>query len=150
MIRTTATLAAALMLAAPAFADGHASGDAAAGEDTFRQCVTCHVIESPEGETIAGRGQANRQAPNLYGIMGRQAGSVAEYTRYKDSIVEAGEAGLMWDEATFVEYVQDPNSFLKEYLDNSRARSGMSFRVRSEDDAKNLWAYLVQFGGESM
>lgn len=150
MIRTT-TFLAAIALGAPAFAASHAaSGDAEAGEAAFRQCQTCHVVESPEGETLAGRGPANRQAPNLYGLAGRPAGSVEGYTRYRDSIVAAGEAGLMWDEASFVAYVQDPNAFLKETLGDNGARSGMSFRVRSEEDAVNLWAYLATFGGEEM
>ncbi len=145
MLRTT-TLIAGLTLAAPAFAESHATGDAAAGEDVFRQCVTCHVIQDEAGETIAGRGQPNRAAPNLYGVWGRQAGVIEDF-RYSDSMVEAGEAGLMWDEESFVAYVQDPTGFLREYLDDNRARGKMSYRVRSEDDATNVWAYLVQFGG---
>ncbi|MBV0914215.1 c-type cytochrome [Anianabacter salinae] len=145
MLRTTAILA-AMTLSAPAFAASHATGDAAAGEDVFRQCITCHVIQDDDGETIAGRGQPNRAAPNLYGVWGRQAGTIEEFN-YSDSMVEAGEAGLMWNQEDFVAYVQDPTGFLREYLDDNRARGKMSFRVRSEDDAANVWAYLVQFGG---
>jgi cytochrome c len=153
MTRIT-TFLAAVAFAAPAFAESHGgapSGDAAAGEEAFnRQCVTCHVIEDGDGETIAGRGPANRTAPNLYGVAGRQAGSVEGFGRYRDSIVEAGEAGLMWNEEDFLVYAQDPQGFLREYLDDNRARSGMSYRVRSEEDAANIWAYLAQFGATEM
>ena len=147
MLRIT-TLFAAAALAAPAFAESHAAaptGDAAAGEDAFRQCQTCHVVESPTGETLAGRGPANRQAPNLYGMVGRQAGIIEEF-RYSDSLVEAGEAGLMWNEEEFAKYVMDPTGYLKEFLDNNRARGKMSFRLRSAEDAANIYAYLAQFG----
>jgi len=129
-----------------AFADGHASGDAAAGEEAFGQCVTCHVIVDAEGETIAGRNA--RTGPNLYGVVGRTAG-VVEGFRYGNSLVEAGEAGLVWDEASFVAYVQDPNGFLREYLDNRRARGKMAYQVRGADaatEAANLYAYLASVG----
>ena len=146
MLRIT-TLLAAAAFAAPAMAQ-EPSGDAEAGESTFRQCQTCHVVQSPDGETIAGRGPANRQAPNLYGVVGRQAG--IEDFRYSDDMVDAGEAGLNWTEEEFVAYVQDPTGYLREYLDDNRARGKMSFRVRSEEDAADLYAYLAQFGAQEM
>lgn len=124
-----------------AFAEGHmGSGDPAAGEAVFNQCQTCHVVVNEAGETLAGRNA--RTGPNLYGIAGRVAGAIEDF-RYSDSIAEAGEAGLVWDEESFVSYVQDPTGFLREYLDDNRARGQMAFRVRSEDDAKNLYAYLA-------
>ena len=46
---------AASLLAAPAFAGGHASGDAAAGEKLFNQCQSCHVVQDDDGNTLAGR-----------------------------------------------------------------------------------------------
>jgi cytochrome c len=151
-IKTVAIAGAIAFAALPAFAEGHASGDAAAGEEAFGQCVSCHVVVSPEGETLAGRNA--KTGPNLYGVMGRQAGSAEDF-RYGDGIIAAGAGGdgfegLMWDEASFVAYVQDPTGFLREYTNDRRARGKMSYRVRSEDDAKNLWAYLSQFGAENM
>lgn len=134
-MKLTPAAIALLALAAPA-----AAQDIAAGERAFNQCATCHVVENPEGTVLAGRNA--KQGPNLYGVAGRQAGTVEGF-RYGDSMVEAGEKGLVWDEATFVEYVQDPNKFLRTYLDNNRARGNMAFRVRSEDDARNLWAYIT-------
>ena len=40
-----------------------ASGDAAAGERAFNQCVACHVVEDAAGETLSGR--YGRTRPNL-------------------------------------------------------------------------------------
>ncbi|MEM7489200.1 MAG: cytochrome C [Pseudomonadota bacterium] len=135
---------AATLLAAPAFADGHASGDAAAGESAFRQCQSCHVAESPDGEVVAGR--AARTGPNLYGVAGRTAGMVEDF-RYSDIMIEAGEGGLVWDEENFVAYLQDPTGHLQE-VTGSDGRGKMAYRVRAEDDAVNLYAFLAQFGGE--
>lgn len=67
MFRTLAIAATTATLAVPAFADGHAaSGDAAAGEKAFRQCISCHVVQNEAGDTLAGRNA--KTGPNLYGI----------------------------------------------------------------------------------
>ncbi|WOI56173.1 cytochrome C [Palleronia sp. LCG004] len=137
---------ASIVCGAQALAQDHEmSGDPAAGEGAFNQCATCHVVTNDEGETLAGRN--GRQGPNLYGVIGRQAGSVEGF-RYGNSMVEAGEQGLVWDEENFVAYVQDPSGFLKEYLDDPRARGNMTYRVRDEEDAVNLAAFLADIGPE--
>jgi cytochrome c len=125
------------------------SGDAGAGEDVFRQCQTCHVVENEAGEVLAGRNA--KTGPNLYGVVGRQAG-VVEGFNYGDDLVEAGEQGLSWNEEELSAYLQDPTGYLREVLDDSRARGKMSYRVRSEEDALNVIAYLhslAEGGGES-
>lgn len=139
--------AAAALLAAPAFADGHAAtGDAAAGEEQFnRQCVACHIVADADGNVLAGRNA--RTGPNLYGMAGRQLG-VVEGFRYGDSIVELGETGTVWTEAAFVGYVQDPTGWLRAELDNNRARGKMAYRVRDEGEAIDIYAYLATFGAE--
>ena len=125
-------------LAAPAFAQDP-SGDAAAGEKAFNQCQTCHIVADADGNTLAGRNA--KTGPNLYGIAGRQAGIVDGF-RYSDAMVTAGEGGLVWDEETFLGYVKDPTAWLREHLDDNRARGKMAFKVRKDEDAVNLWAYL--------
>jgi len=136
------------VLSAPAFADGHAAttGDAAAGEEQFnRQCVACHVVADASGEVLAGRNA--RTGPNLYGIAGRTIGSVEDF-RYSDGLIELGEAGTPWTEAAFVGYVQDPTGWLRETLDNRRARGKMAYQVREEAQAYDLYAYLATFAAE--
>ena len=145
MIRTIATLLSGFALAAPAFADSHIVGDVAAGETAFKKCTTCHVVMDDEGQVLAGKN--GKTGPNLYGIIGRQAGTVEGF-RYGKSIVEAGEAGLIWDFENFSSYSQDPKAFLREFLDDKGARSKMSYKVRKEEDAVNIGAFLASFGPE--
>ncbi|MGR3756636.1 MAG: c-type cytochrome [Tranquillimonas sp.] len=148
MNRILTICAAAALGATPVLAQEAAAptGDAAAGEKLFRQCQSCHVVRDDEGNTLAGRN--GKTGPNLYGLPGRPAGSVEDY-RYSKAMEAAGEEGLTWDEAHFVGFVQDPSGYLKEYLDDSGARSKMSFRMRSEEGAANMWAYLVSLSPEA-
>jgi cytochrome c len=137
-------VAALAALASPAFADAHLGpGDPAAGEAAFSKCQSCHVVQNDAGEVLAGRNA--KTGPNLFGIVGRQAGTFDGF-RYKKSIVEAGEGGLVWDAATLTAYLQDPTAFLKETLGDNGARSGMAFKVRSEEEAADLAAFLATFG----
>ncbi|MFN4099478.1 MAG: c-type cytochrome [Pararhodobacter sp.] len=123
-----------------------AEGDAEAGAAAFNQCQSCHVVANDAGEVLAGRNA--RTGPNLYGVIGRTAGSVDGF-RYGDGIVAAGEAGLVWDEESTVAYLQDPTSFIREAAGNPRARSNMTFRVRSEDQARDLYAFLATFSPQT-
>jgi cytochrome c len=135
--RTFVTLI-SLAFAAPAFADGHASGDAEAGEKVFKKCKSCHMIVSDTDETIV---KGGKTGPNLWGVVGRTAGT-ADF-KYGKDLVATGEAGLVWDEEQFVAYVADPKAFLRETLDDSGAKSKMSFKLKDADDAANVWAYLA-------
>jgi cytochrome c len=139
----TVTALGMALMSAPAFAEGHASGDAGAGETVFNKCKACHMITDAEGNDIV---KGGRTGPNLYGLLGRAAAS--EDFRYGDSLIEAGEAGLVWNEEEFVKYVADPKEYLETYLDKSRARSKMAFKLRDEEEAANVWAYLVSVGPE--
>lgn len=133
----------AVAFAAPAYADGHASGDAEAGEKGFNRCKSCHMIESDAGDTIV---KGGRTGPNLWGVVGRTAGTLEGF-KYGDDIIAAGEAGLVWDEANFAEYVKDPRKFLQAYLDDNSARSRMSFKLRS--GGEDIFAYLASVGPEA-
>jgi len=145
------TLAAMLVaLSAPVFAESHAAaemaaptGDAEAGAALFsRQCVACHVVANEAGETLAGRNAA--VGPNLYGVVGRVAGAYPEFD-YGDALLALAERGDVWAEENFVGYVMDPTGWLRETLEDRRARGKMAFQVRSEDDARDIYAYLATF-----
>jgi cytochrome c len=129
-----AAAAATFAFAAPALAEG----DPAAGEKTFARCKACHMIESPS-ETIV---RGGRVGPNLYGVIGRQAGAAEGYDQYGDSLVQAGEDGLVWDQDNLAAYVKDPQGYLSEYL-GERARSRMSYKLRR--GGEDVAAYLAQF-----
>ena len=124
-------------LALPAFADG----DVAAGEEQFnRQCVACHVVRNEAGDILAGRNA--KSGPNLYGLAGGPVGAQDGF-RYGDSLLEAAEAGMVWDEESFVAYVQDPTDWLRTTLDDRRARSKMAYKVRDEQQAADIYAYIA-------
>lgn len=139
-MKTILMTAAVTLAAGAAFAESHVSGDAAAGKKVFRQCQSCHVVRDDDGNVLAGK--ASKTGPNLYGRPGAMI-FTEEGFRYSKDSAAAGETGMTWDEATFVEYVQDPTAFLRKVTDNSKARSKMTFKVRKEQDAKDVWAFLV-------
>jgi cytochrome c len=71
--------------------------DAAEGQKVFAQCRACHQVGST-AKNIVG--------PVLNGLFGRKAGTVEGYSysaANKDS-------GIVWDEATFREYIRDPKA----------------------------------------
>lgn len=133
----------AICVAAPAFAQ-EASGDPEAGEKVFRQCRACHMVVSADGEEIQ---KGGRVGPNLWGVAQRQPGTLEDFS-YGDDIVAAGEAlGGTWTEEEFVAYVQNPRDWLGGKTGGS-AQSKMSFMLRKEEDAHDVWAYLVSVGPE--
>jgi len=125
------TAAAILALsAAPAIA-----GDAAAGEKDFKKCKSCHMIESDTGETIV---KGGKTGPNLYGVIGRAAGSVDGF-RYSSALQDLGAAGIVWDEANLAQYITDPNAFV---ADNGiSGRTKMSFKLKK--GSEHVAAYLA-------
>jgi cytochrome c len=137
---------AAMMLSTPITAQD-ATGDADAGEAQFnRQCIACHVIENKDGKVLAGRNA--RTGPNLYDVMGAPPGSQDDF-RYGDSHVAYGEGGVTWVVENTVAFLQDPTGYLRDALSDPRARSKMAYQVRSEDDARDIYAFLVRFSAES-
>ena len=122
--------AALMALAAPAFA-----GDAAKGEKTFKKCKSCHMIAS-ESETIV---KGGKTGPNLYGVIGRQAGT-ADF-KYGDDIVAAGAAGLVWTEESLAAFVADPKAYLKEVTGDGGAKSKMSYKLKK--GGEDVAAYLA-------
>lgn len=129
------TLIALLATAAPAFA----AGDAAKGEAVFKQCQTCHIVADADGNVLAGK--AAKTGPNLYGVVGRAAGSTD--FKYGDDMIAAGAAGLIWDEATLTEYVQNPSDFLKKTLNDKGAKGKMQFQVKDAAKAADVVAYIA-------
>jgi len=138
-MKTLLTTAAALLALSgtAAFADG----DAADGEKDFKKCKSCHAITDADGEDIV---KGGKTGPNLWGVVGRQAGTEAEFEgKYGDSLVAAGEAGLVWTEELLTEYSHDPKAFLADYLDDDKAKSKMTFKLK---DSEDVAAYLATFG----
>ncbi|WP_375175492.1 c-type cytochrome [Pseudooceanicola sp.] len=134
MTRTLTILATLAAMSAPAFAQG----DAAQGESDFKRCKSCHAIASAD-ETIV---KGGKTGPNLYGVIGRTAGTAEDY-KYGADIVKAGEAGLVWDETSLAAYIEDPRAFLQDYLDDGSAKSKMTFKLKN--NTADMAAYLATF-----
>lgn len=90
-------LTGALLLASVFGAAGAAAaGDAAAGKGVFSsQCGMCHT---------ANKGGAVLLGPNLFGVVGRKAGSVAGYN-YSPAMKAAG---FSWSADKLKEYLPSP------------------------------------------
>lgn len=137
-MKTLMTIAAAtLAFATPLLAESHgAMGDADAGEKGFKKCKSCHMIANGDEMIVKG----GKTGPNLYGVIGRTAGTAEDF-KYGDDLVAAGAAGLVWDEATLASYVADPKGFLQEKLDDSGAKSKMTFKLKK--GGEDVAAYLA-------
>ena len=70
------------------------TGDAAKGEKVFSQCKTCHVAEKG----------VNRIGPSLWAVVGRTAGSIADY---KYSVANKN-SGLTWSDTQLFTYLEAP------------------------------------------
>lgn len=100
--------------------------DAAAGEKVFAKCKACHTTDDK-----------NKIGPSLKGLFGRTAGTHAGF-KYSKAMIDAGAAGLVWDEAKFTEYMHDPKAMVK--------GTKMAFAgLKKDDEIVNLIAYLKQF-----
>lgn len=132
-----ASAATIIALSGTAFAEG----DATKGEKDFKKCKSCHAIVSPDGDVIF---KGGKTGPNLYGIVGRAAGSVEGF-KYGNSIVDAGATGLVWDADNLAAYIKDPKGFLKEATGDSKAKSKMTFKWGKPE---NIIAYLATFSAD--
>lgn len=111
------------------------------GETVFKKCMACHRI---------GEGAKNLVGPVLNNVVGRQAGTVEGFS-YSALNKSAGEAGLVWTPELIVEYLPDPNAFLKKFLegkgqaDKATGATKMTFRLPSETERKAVVEYVRKF-----
>jgi cytochrome c len=78
-----------LLLAVPAMAD---SGQGAA---ELQKCKICHSLD---------KDGPNRVGPNLYGVFGRKAGTVAAFN-YSDAMKSSG---IVWDDDSLAKFLTSP------------------------------------------
>ena len=75
-------------------------GDLAHGEKVFKKCSACHQIAS-SGKNMIG--------PNLWGVIGRTAGSVGDY-KYSKAMVAYGKE---WTYEEMNSYLIKPQAYVK-------------------------------------
>lgn len=108
------------------FATLLASADASAGERLFRQCSACHKLEDG----------ANGTGPHLYGVVGREVGSVESYNNYSGALSDAAD---VWTAENLNGFLEAPRDWAP---GTSMGYSGM----RDAEDRANLIAYLDESG----
>lgn len=112
-----------------------AAQDAEAGEKIFKKCAACHQV---------GDDASNGAGPLLTGVIGRPAGSVDGF-KYSKSMAAAGAAGHVWNEESIFEYINNPTKYLRALLDDPRAKAKMRFKLKSDEDRRDVIAYLATF-----
>jgi cytochrome c len=99
VLRVVFCAGALLALSGTAFA----AGDAEKGKGAFAKCGICHQI-GPGAKTLVG--------PELNGIVGRKAASVADYTMYSAGMKKLGDSGLVWTEENIDKWITDPKAMI--------------------------------------
>ena len=99
-----------------------ALGDMAHGEKVFKKCSACHMIVS-DGKNMIG--------PNLWGVIGRTAGSVNDY-KYSKAMVAYGKE---WTFEEMNAYLIKPQAYIK--------GTKMAFAgLRKEKDRASVIVYM--------
>lgn len=109
-------------LPAASAAESTAKPDAERGKVVYRKCIHCHTIEA-NGK--------HRIGPNLFGIFGRRAGSLAGFD-YSDAWKRAD---FIWTERTLDRYLIAPRKMIP---NNRMPFEGLAIRR----DRADLIAYL--------
>jgi cytochrome c len=81
-----------------------AAGNAARGKAAFAaKCASCRQ---------EGLGANPFVGPELNGIVGRDAASVPNYTKYSDGLKKLRESGFVWTDENMDKWITDPKSIL--------------------------------------
>jgi len=98
-----------------------ASGDAAKGEKTFKKCKACHTADE---------GGKHKAGPNLFGIVGKKAGST-DFKKYKG----LKGSDIVWTAENLDHWLENPKKFIGK-------KTSMVLKLKKEKDRKNVIEYL--------
>ena len=122
-VRPLAALAATLLVGIAVVRSPRAA-DLAAGQKIFARCRICHTVAA---------GAPSAVGPNLHGLFGRKAGSVADFA-YSPAMKASG---ITWNDATLTKFLRDPRGFIP---GNRMAFPG----IKDDQQLADLLAYLKQ------
>lgn len=109
------------------------TGDVEKGQRIYKKCSSCHMV---------GLNVRNRVGPPLNNILSAKAAGVADF-KYSKAMKKAAEDGLHWTPEVLDAFLEAPKSVVP--------GTRMSFRgLRSEDDRRDLIAYIATFSGGDM
>jgi cytochrome c len=94
-------------------------GDAARGKGLYQACQACHAIDD------------NDLGPRHRGVVGRHAGSVADYN-YSPALKQSG---LTWDRGTLERWLANPSALVP--------GTKMFFQIDAAQDRADIVAYLA-------
>jgi len=101
MFRILVVLANLVLLSSPALSQDRQGADVASGQLAFNNaCRTCHSVK--EGD--------NRLGPNLHKIVGRKAGSLANYG-YSAAMKNAD---FVWDKGKLDQFITNPDAMVRD------------------------------------
>ena len=120
-LRIALTSLALLAATAPA---ALAAGDAEKGKAVFKRCAICHDPKT------------NKVGPHLGDVVGRKAGSLADF-HYSDAMKKKGEEGLVWTEENLTSYLQDPKAFVP-------GNKMIFVGLKKDDEVADVIAVLVR------
>ena len=101
MFRIVVALANIVLLSSPSLSQDRQGADVASGQLAFNNaCRTCHSVK--EGD--------NRLGPNLHKIVGRKAGSLANYG-YSAAMKNAD---FVWDKGKLDQFITDPDAVVRD------------------------------------
>ena len=107
---------------------GAMAQDIQRGERAFGKCVACHSI---------GPAAQDKIGPQLNGLDGRRAGSVAGFS-YSESVKRAD---VVWTDESFRDFLKNPAG---RFPGTKMTFSG----IKSDQEISDLWAYLKRFTAE--
>ena len=101
MFRIVVALTNIVLLSSPSLSQDRQGADVASGQLAFNNaCRTCHSVK--EGD--------NRLGPNLHKIVGRKAGSLANYG-YSAAMKNAD---FVWDKGKLDQFITNPDAMVRD------------------------------------
>jgi cytochrome c len=99
MVRILKLFGAAAAATALLATNASAAGDPAKGKDLFARCMVCHTAD---------KGGPNRVGPNLFGVVGRKAGTLSGFS-FSPAMKNSG---ITWDEEVLAKYLLSPSKMV--------------------------------------
>ncbi len=101
-----------------------AAGDVDNGAKLYKRCKACHTLDE---------GGKNKVGPNLFGMFGRQAGTLEGFKFSKAMMA----SDVVWDEATLDQFLTKPKKFIP--------KTKMGFPgLKKENQRADIIAYLMK------
>ena len=110
----------ALAQTAPLMAKAGLDGHATNGKTLYQACAACHSIDD------------NDIGPRHRGVLGRRAGSVADYS-YSAALKQSG---ITWNETTLDRWLTNPSAFVP--------GTKMFFKIDDAQSRADIIAYLKE------